>query len=152
MASETQFYPRYEILQCESNFSLMYKQILLHFQKTKFHRSQTLGWKNGYSLPKAPEIGIGGDPIPVNKLTQEELDELANLKPSLTYGQKVQAPPEDFVPAHVAFDKKVLLFFGYFKQTVHESSGEYYRVRPVKVYYYLEDDSIAVVEPVVNNR
>ncbi|KAM7426186.1 EF-hand domain-containing protein 1 [Porites harrisoni] len=120
--------------------------------KTKFHRPQTLGWKNGYSLPTAPVIGIGGDPIPVNKLTQEELDELANLKPSLTYGQKVQAPPEDFVPAHVGFDKKVLLFFGYFKQTVHESSNEYYRVRPVKVYYYLEDDSIAVVEPVVNNR
>lgn len=107
---------------------------------------------NGYSVPTAPIIGIGGDPIPVNKLTQEDLDELANLKPSLTYGQKVQAPPEDFVPAHVAFDKKVLLFFAYFKQTVHESSNEYYRVRPVKVYYYLEDDSIAVVEPVVNNR
>lgn len=125
---------------------------LIFFQKTKFHRPQTLGWMNGYSVPTAPIIGIGGDPIPVNKLTQEEVDELANLKPSLTYGQKVQAPPEDFVPAHVAFDKKVLLFFAYFKQTVHESSNEYYRVRPVKVYYYLEDDSIAVVEPVVNNR
>lgn len=111
-----------------------------------------MGWRNGYSLPVAPSSGIGGDPIPVNKLTQEELDELANLKPSLTYGQKVQAPPEDFVPAHVAFDKKVLLFHGYFKQTVHESPGEYYRVRPVKIYYYLEDDSIAVIEPVVENR
>ena len=125
---------------------------LIFFQKAKFHRPQTLGWMNGYSVPIAPVIGIGGDPIPVNKLTQEELDELANLKPSLTYGQKVQAPPEDFVPAHVAFDKKVLLFFAYFKQTVHESANEYYRVRPVKVYYYLEDDSISVVEPVVNNR
>lgn len=119
--------------------------------KTKFHRPQTLGWMNGYSIPVAPQIGIGGDPVPVNKLTQEELDELANLKPSLTYGQKVQAPPEDFVPAHVGFDKKVLLFFGYFKQTVHESANEYFRVRPVKVYYYLEDDSLAVVEPLVNN-
>ncbi|KAK3704391.1 hypothetical protein QZH41_008280 [Actinostola sp. cb2023] len=119
--------------------------------KTKFHRPQTLGWRNGYSIPVAPSSGIGGDPIPVNKLTQEELDELANLKPSLTYGQKVQAPPEDFVPAHVAFDKKVLLFHAYFKQAVHESPGEYYRVRPVKIYYYLEDDAISVVEPVVEN-
>lgn len=111
-----------------------------------------MGWRNGYSLPVAPSVGIGGDPIPVNQLTQDELDELANLKPSLTYGQKVQAPPESFVPAHVAFDKKVLLFHGYFKQTVHESPNEYYRVRPVKIYYYLEDDSIAVIEPVVQNR
>lgn len=84
-------------------------------------------------------------------LTQEELDELANYKPSLTYGQAVQAHPEDFVPAHVAFDKRVLLFEAYFKQTVHESPNEFYCIRPVKIYYYLEDDSISVVEPVVNN-
>ena len=84
-------------------------------------------------------------------LTQEELDELANYKPSLTYGQAVQAPPEDFVPAHVAFDKRVLLFEAYFKQTVHESPNEFYCIRPVKIYYYLEDDSVSVVEPVVNN-
>ena len=85
-------------------------------------------------------------------LTQEDLNFLANHKPHLTYGQATQAPPEDFVPAHVAFDKKVLLFFAYFKQTVHESPNEYYCVRPVKIYYYLEDDSIAVVEPIVENR
>lgn len=114
----------------------------LFSQKTKFHRSQTLGYKNGYSIP----VLNHGKP-----LTQEELDELANYKPSLTYGQAVQAPPEDFVPAHVAFDKRVLLFEAYFKQTVHESPNEFYCIRPVKIYYYLEDDSISVVEPVVNN-
>ena len=88
----------------------------------------------------------------MSQLTREELDELANFNPTLTYGQMVQAPPEDFLPAHVGFDKKVLLFEGYFKQTVHESADEYYRVRPVKIYYYLEDDSIAVIEPAVQNR
>ncbi|CAB3978488.1 EF-hand domain-containing 1-like [Paramuricea clavata] len=119
--------------------------------KTRFHRSQSLGWNNGYALPVTPKTAIGGEPLPVSQLTREELDELANFKPSLTYGQKVQAPPEDFIPAHVGFDKKVLLFLGYFKQTVHESADEYYRVRPVKIYYYLEDDSIAVIEPMVEN-
>lgn len=88
----------------------------------------------------------------MNPLSEEELNELANYKPSLTYGQAVEAPPEDFIPAHVGFDKKVLLFFAYFKQTVHESPNEFYCVRPVKIYYYLEDDSIAVIEPVVENR
>lgn len=110
--------------------------------KTKFHRSQTLGYKNGYKIPTISNY---------NPLSEEELDALANHKPSLTYGQSAQAPPEDFIPAHVAFDKKVLLFFAYFKQTVHESPNEYYCVRPVKIYYYLEDDSIAVVEPIVEN-
>ena len=107
-----------------------------------FHRNQSLGYKNGYTIPTLPHS---------NPLTDEELDALANYKPSLTYGQAVQAPPEDFVPAHVGFDKKVLLFDAYFKQTVPESPNEFYTVRPVKIYYYLEDDSIAVVEPVVEN-
>ena len=63
----------------------------------------------------------------------------------------IQAPSDDFVPAHVAFDKKVLLFHAYFKQTVHESDNEFYCIRLVKIYYYLEDDSISVVEPLVEN-
>lgn len=121
------------------------------FQKTKFHVSQTLTYKNGYSVPRRPIRGIGGDQIPVSQLTEAELDQLAHTKPTLTYGQASQPPPEDFVPAHVAFDKKVLLFDGFFKQTVHESSDEYFRVRPVKIYYYLEDDSVSVVEPVEAN-
>jgi len=47
--------------------------------------------------------------------------------------------------------KKVLRFSAYFKETVTESQQEHYRVRPVDVYYYLEDDSIAIIEPRVEN-
>ncbi|XP_074656210.1 EF-hand domain-containing protein 1-like [Tubulanus polymorphus] len=119
--------------------------------QTKYHRSQTLGYKNGYALPRYPTVGVGGVPLQYNQISQQELDELANYQPTLTYGQAKQAPPEDFVPAHVAWDKKVLMFHGYFKMTVHESPDEFYRVRPVKIYYYLEDDSIAVIEPNVEN-
>ncbi|XP_054754616.2 EF-hand domain-containing protein 1-like [Lytechinus pictus] len=117
----------------------------------KYHRSQSLGYKNGYALPARPEVGIGGEPLEVNQLTLSELDELNNKRPTLTYGQAKQAPPEDFIPAHVAFDKKVLKFNAFYKQTVHESPSEYYRVRPVIIYYYLEDDSISVIEPHIEN-
>ena len=47
---------------------------------------------------------------------------------------------------------QVLCFTAYFKQTVQESPNEYYRVRTVKIYYYLEDDSISVTEPCIENR
>ena len=47
---------------------------------------------------------------------------------------------------------QVLRFDAYFKQTVHESPNEHYRLRDVRVFYYLEDDSISVVEPMVENR
>lgn len=119
--------------------------------KAKYHRSHSLNYKNGYATQNLPTTGIGGVPIVYNQLSEQELDELANFNPTLTYGQAKQAPPEDFVPGHLAWDKKVLRFNAYFKQTVHESPDEFYRVRPVDVYYYLEDDSIAVVEPHVEN-
>ena len=40
----------------------------------------------------------------------------------------------------------VLRFFGYFKQSVVESNDENYRVRYVKIYVYLEDDTVMVEE------
>uniref|UniRef100_A0A8C9A0H1 EF-hand domain-containing protein 1 n=1 Tax=Prolemur simus TaxID=1328070 RepID=A0A8C9A0H1_PROSS len=77
--------------------------------KTAFHRSQTLGYRNGYAIARRPTVGIGGDRLQFNQLSQAELDELANKAPVLTYGQPKQAPPADFIPAHVAFDKKTFL-------------------------------------------
>lgn len=45
----------------------------------------------------------------------------------------------------------MLRFYGYFQQTVQHSPDEEYRVRPVVFYYYLEDDSMCVIEPTVEN-
>ena len=38
-------------------------------QKTRFHVSQTLAYKNGYSLPLRPQRGVGGDPLPVKQVS-----------------------------------------------------------------------------------
>ena len=40
-----------------------------------------------------------------------------------------------------------VLFCSYFQESVVERREEQYRVRPCIVYFYLEDDSIQVVEP-----
>lgn len=45
----------------------------------------------------------------------------------------------------------MLRFHAYFKETIYESPQEYFRVRPIDIYYFLEDDSIAVYEPPVDN-
>jgi hypothetical protein len=124
------------------------------YNQTKFHVSNTLTFKNGYARQNLPTNGIGGLPLPKPTLDQSELDELANFKPELTYGKDRLTKDQEesnFVPAHNAFDKKVLKFNAYFKEAVHESPNEFYRVRPVEIYYYLEDDSIAVIEPMVEN-
>lgn len=54
-------------------------------------------------------------------------------------------------PAWVAFDRKVLRFNCYFKESVHESRLENYRIRNCTLYYYLEDDSMHISEPKVEN-
>ena len=51
------------------------------------------------------------------------------------------------LPAWVAFDRQVLCFDAYFQEAVQEKREEQYRVRNCKIYFYLEDDSIQVIEP-----
>ncbi|NXE99226.1 EFHC1 protein, partial [Menura novaehollandiae] len=120
-------------------------------QKTSFHRSQTLDFKNGYAFSRLPREGVGGETLFANQLSQDELDDLCTQGATLTYGPAKRAAPSRFTPAFVAFDKKVLKFDAYFQEEVPTSAEEHYRIRQVGIYYYLEDDSMCVIEPVVKN-
>lgn len=46
---------------------------------------------------------------------------------------------------------QVLRFYAYFEENILFSPEEDYRVRPVVIYYYLEDDSMCIIEPKVEN-
>ena len=46
---------------------------------------------------------------------------------------------------------KVLCFYAYFMEAVHDSYLENFRVRRCEIYYYLEDDSMQIVEPKQEN-
>ncbi|NWR80688.1 EFHC1 protein, partial [Centropus unirufus] len=120
-------------------------------QKTSFHRSQTLGYKNGYAFSRLPTVGPGGQRLYANQLSEDELDDLSSKRLALTYGQAKRAPPSAFIPAHVALDKKILKFNAYFQEDVPISTVEHQRIRQVVIYYYLEDDSMCVMEPLVEN-
>ena len=72
--------------------------------------------------------------------------------PSLTYGRKKRYPFPVFKPHFVEYDKKCLTFFGYFKQSVFESPQEHLRIRKVNVLYFLEDDTVTVMEPPIEVR
>lgn len=50
------------------------------------------------------------------------------------------------VPAWVVYEKQVLRFFGYFKETMPEHRIPY-QIRKVKISYFLEDDTIQITEP-----
>ncbi|XP_053736475.1 EF-hand domain-containing protein 1-like [Synchiropus splendidus] len=119
--------------------------------KTEFHRPQTLEYRNGFALPRRPLVGIGQEPLLSEQLIQQEMSELSFARPGITYGSFDKSQAEEFVPAHVALDKKVLRFFAYFQEDVLYASQVENRLRNVVMYYFLEDDSISIFEPTVEN-
>ncbi|KAG5277364.1 hypothetical protein AALO_G00116690 [Alosa alosa] len=120
-------------------------------KKSAFHKSQTLSYKNGYALPQRPKVGIGQEPLLSTQLSLNESKQVPSGTPSVSYGSAAKSRSLNFMPSHVLYDKKVLRFHGYFQQSVQHSPDEEYRVRPVVFYYYLEDDSMCVIEPTVEN-
>lgn len=80
---------------------------LLSSQKSAFHRPQTLGYKDGYALPRRPTVGIGQDPLLSEQLIQQEISEVFFEKPDIIYDSCDQRLDEVFIPAYVALDKKV---------------------------------------------
>eukprot|EP00163_Fabomonas_tropica_P034786 TRINITY_DN9832_c0_g2_i1.p1 TRINITY_DN9832_c0_g2~~TRINITY_DN9832_c0_g2_i1.p1 ORF type:complete len:713 (-),score=250.44 TRINITY_DN9832_c0_g2_i1:235-2373(-) len=122
--------------------------------RPKQHKSHSLDYVNGYAVVRSQAPIGGGEKITaLGELKDEdlaELDQTTNVMYKTTTGRVndtavAEAPPQ-YVPAFVAFDKMVLRFKAYFKETVEESRDENYRVRQVEIMYYLEDDSISINE------
>lgn len=106
--------------------------------KDKFHKSHHFDYTNDVAmLVGNSKPGIGGDPLAGQPLKSKH-----SIFPK---GEGTSAP------AWVAFDRQVLCFDAYFQEAVHEKREEQYRIRKCKIYFYLEDDSIQVIEPHVKN-
>ena len=60
---------------------------------------------------------------------------------------KSAAAAAAFRPAYCDLDKKVLRFFAYFVEEIGGHAAAVRRVRHVHVMYFLEDDTISVIEP-----
>jgi len=56
-----------------------------------------------------------------------------------------------FITAQTNFSLQVLKFEGYFQEPVVEDPNENYRIRKCIIYYYLEDDTLHIIEPRVIN-
>lgn len=72
---------------------------------------------------------------------------LSSYDPSLTYGRVKQPALPAVIPHWVHYDKRCLNFTAFFKQPVYENPDENFRVRVVNIVYFLEDDTLTVMEP-----
>ncbi|CDJ49762.1 hypothetical protein EBH_0028330 [Eimeria brunetti] len=66
-----------------------------------------------------------------------------------TYKKDITTPLS--APAWDIMENKVLRFFSYFNEHVDDSRAENYRSRPCEILYYLEDDTMEIVEPKIDN-
>ncbi|KAK2952068.1 putative flagellar protofilament ribbon protein rib74 [Blattamonas nauphoetae] len=98
--------------------------------------------KTGSREVKLDAPGIGGTLLPgqVPKATHTTRSIMANaaIEGAESTGEHT--------PAFIAFDRKVLRFFAYFQEGVAETRLETQRFRKVKIYCYLEDDSMQINE------
>jgi len=105
-------------------------------------KSHAFDYCNGVAVFKGEAPGIGGYSLPGQD--KNKVHTSLDIYPhSNTLGENV--------PAWVAFDRKVLRFYAYFQEAVHERREEKYRIRRVNIYFYLEDDSVHVSEPKTPN-
>ncbi len=94
-----------------------------------------------YALPRKPEPEL---PPPKDPKSMS----LSQTQFQNPYGTDIR---EKFEPTFVKLDKQVLRFYGYFKESVSESAMETYRIRRVVFSYYLEDSTLSVSEPRLQN-
>ncbi|KAK5646680.1 hypothetical protein RI129_005144 [Pyrocoelia pectoralis] len=118
---------------------------------TKYHLSHTFDYVNGYKIPKHGLPGIGGRDLDINSVAHIESNDPVRYDPSLTYGRTRSTALPQYIPHYALYDQKCLTFKAFFKQSVVESPLEYYRVRKVNIIYFLEDDTITVMEPRIRN-
>ncbi|XP_033608680.1 EF-hand domain-containing protein 1 isoform X3 [Cryptotermes secundus] len=118
---------------------------------TDFHLSHQYDFRNGFCYSRTANIGIGRRPLDVEGTAHFHSVDPFMFDPSLTYGCVKKCPVSLFVPHYVLCDRLRLTFRAFFKQSVPQSPLEHYRIRQVNIIYFVEDDTITVMEPEVAN-
>ncbi|XP_026670246.1 EF-hand domain-containing protein 1-like, partial [Ceratina calcarata] len=113
---------------------------------------QKFNFLNGYRVVRDSNIGIGGRPLDAasSAYIKEEAGS-AHYDPSLTYGRVKGYACRQFIPHYAVFAQKCLCFKAFFRQGVFNSPDEHFRIRHVNILYFLEDDTVCVIEPPVDN-
>jgi len=110
-------------------------------KKKNYGKTQYFDKQAGMSFVKEGKVAKPAIGERVPKVTRDMVVDIDNKT------RKKGSTKPSKLPAWVAYDRKVLRFYCYFKETVDSSALETYRVRSCIIYYYLEDDSLHIAEP-----
>ena len=115
---------------------------------TRYHRSQLLGVKDGTMTESTKAYK--------ENIDNEFLQSMKEGNPLKLTGLPIRPPVENDgipkeAPAWLKNDRQVLQFNAYFQEHVVENPDENYRMRKCIIYYYLEDNTMYITEPRVEN-
>ncbi|KAH0791735.1 EF-hand domain-containing protein 1 [Histomonas meleagridis] len=118
-----------------------------NLRRTDFRRGQYFTVSNnGLTTAKPPRQET------LQKEVQEHSRHLTFSEIKYKTGElQDQENSNEFVPTPPALKSIVLRFYAYFKENIAESQEEEERVRYVKIYVYVEDNSIMIEESKVRN-
>ncbi|XP_046479074.1 EF-hand domain-containing protein 1 isoform X1 [Neodiprion pinetum] len=112
---------------------------------------QKFGYFNGFRVVRDSNIGIGRRLIDTASSAFSSHPDPVEYDPSLTYGRVREYGYPQVIPNYVLFAQKCLNFKGFFRQGVFNSPNEHFRIRHVNIIYFLEDDTMSVMERPVDN-
>ncbi|XP_034183851.1 EF-hand domain-containing protein 1 [Osmia lignaria lignaria] len=118
---------------------------------TDYRLIQKFRFLNGYRVVRDRNVGIGGRPIDVASSAYIKEEDSTHYDPSLTYGRVKEYAYRQFIPHYALFAHKCLCFKAFFRQGVFNSPDEHFRIRYVNIIYFLEDDTLCVMEPPIDN-
>ncbi|KAL0231877.1 hypothetical protein GEMRC1_011281 [Eukaryota sp. GEM-RC1] len=110
------------------------------YNQSNYHKSHVFEVKNGCrTIKDVPGIGNNTLHSTYAKSASNSLQRL------------VQKDGGSVAPAFLFYDRKVLRFEAYFKEPVVETAYEQYRVRRCFIYYFLDDETVQITEPEIEN-
>jgi len=109
-------------------------------------KNQSFTFVNGYAMEIPPEMKMEK-----KKEEREIFKTQRSLEVEATNRKNAFKPGTSSRPLWLENDKKVLRFYAYFKEAVHESESESFRVRHCEIFYYLEDNTVHISEVKVEN-
>lgn len=115
---------------------------------TRYHRSQLLGVRDGAMLEKTVAYNENIDGKLLESMRAGHPLKLTGM-PVRKFAKNDGVPRE--APTWLKNDRLVLKFNAYFQEHVVENPDENYRVRKCTIYYYLEDNTMYITEPKVEN-
>ena len=115
--------------------------------KQNFHKTQQFVFNDHSQQEKKQNVKEDVD--------MNLIDELTKSISNLSFQNERRGAENDSIPRvqppWVKYDRKVFRFYAYFQEHVVEHRLENFRIRKVKIYYYLSDETLYITEPKVEN-